>query len=524
MTSKYSHLTRMPANTLGVSPAVPGKDIAKSTFNMNKMVRCRNCGETQLWCKCWDFNVKETREGEIERLIRKYGLSRNGHSHFSPSGSAGWLNCKGFLLANALKPDDGGEDAAYGTVAHAIAAVWLAAIRDEGNRKAEHVPKRFLGHHTTENGFKITCDAEMLHHIRRYIDWCEEVEILGDVFIEQHVGYSEYMPIPKQGGTADHFVCCDPTLDGKGFMVEGGTLIITDLKMGIGIRVYVERNSQAMLYALGVYLEWNWMYSFEKIVIRICQPRVDYFGTWECTVKELLEFAEEARVAAEAAWREDQPRSPSPKACQWCADRDCVAKSALLEDLGDDLFDDDNVIEGILMKEYDAEALDSHAMSPLFGDLPKDKEPRFSRRMSTALKAWRYGHRSMYEKFFREIGEDLLQLALAGEHIPGWKVVDGRRSFKWSDNEYAASQLFGAGLKKKDIFHTEVTSVSEARKALRATGMMPKAIEAFFAETDDSDENELVIVSPGKPTLVPSTDEREDAQDAADDAFDDDEL
>lgn len=478
-----------------------------------------------------NFHTNETRPQEIARLIRVYGLSKAGHSLFSPSSSAGWLNCKGYLLANAVKDDMAGEDAAYGTVAHSVAAVWLTAIRDEGKRVAEHVPKRFLDFVTKENGYTITCDANMLHHIRRYIDWCEEVELLGDVFIEQHVDYSVYMPIPEQGGTADHFVCVDPTIDQAGNILEYGHLIITDLKMGVGVRVFVEWNTQAMLYALGVYLEWNWRYSFRKITIRICQPRLDYFGVWECTVEDLLAFAETARIAADAAWTENAPRSPSPKACQWCNDTACTARSALLEDLADDAFDDDDVIEGMvdviegkLVREYDQKALDLHAMSPLFGALPKDQEPTFSKRMETPLMAWRYGHRAMFEKWFREMGEELLKRAQRGDHVPGWKVVNGRRSFHWADPEHAAEQLSIAGMREKDIFVTEVTSVSQAKKALMATGLTGKDVDVLFYEFDEDnlDTVALVTVTPGKPALARSDDDRQDVGDATDEAFDDD--
>lgn len=463
------------------------------------------------------------REAETNRLIQMYGLGRAGHAHFSPSSSAGWLFCKGFLLANAGKPDMAGVDAAYGTVAHGIAATWLTAIRDEGRKVAEHVPKRFLDWSTVENGWPVTCDANMILHIRRYIDWCREVEIEGDVFIEQRVDYSSYTPIPQQGGTADHFVCI---FDAE----HGGRLVITDLKMGTGVWVDVVHNTQAMLYALGVYLEWNWLYGFKTITIRICQPRLDYFGVWECTDADLLAFGEEVRVKAAAAWVADAPRSPSPKACQWCADKSCVARSALLEDLTDDAFDDDDVIEGKVLKEYTAEDMDGHASEPLFGDLPKEKHPKFHKRMAVALMAWRYAHRGMYEKYFREIGEELTRLATAGEHVPGWYLKDGRRSFKWADPEAAAQELSIFGVAEKDIFKTEVTSVNESKKLLKAVGLTNAQIEVVYYGTPEQKVGRkikasvpgLVNVIPGRPTLARSGDPGVDVQDALDDAFDDD--
>lgn len=415
------------------------------------------------------------------------------------------MNCDGYVLANAGKPDTGGPDAAYGTVGHGVAATWLCAIRDEGKKKAEHVPRRFLGFESVENGHHITVDADMLAHLRRYIDYCAEVEILGDVLIEQKLDYSEFMPIPKQGGTTDHCV------------LSHGLLIITDLKLGTGIRVHVKRNRQAMLYALAVYLEWNWMYGFRRIRLRICQPRLDVFEEWECSIEELLDFAEEARIRAARGWKRDAKRSPSPKACQWCDDIGCVARSALLEDLADDVFDT-AAETGELVHDYTQDDLDAHAMSPLFG---APTEPNFSATMETAVMAWRFRHKAMFIKLFRLWGEELLRRAQAGIHVPGFKISQGRRSSEWLDEDDAANALSIAGVPESAIFKSEVTSVAQAKKALKAAaGMTPKEVEAWLFKGKNAPARRI----DGKAALVPEDDDRPDLEDTVDDAFADDEL
>jgi len=457
----------------------------------------------------------ETREQEIARLIRTYGTGNNGHSLFSPSSSAGWMNCKGYILANATKADMAGYDAAYGTVAHDFAAKWLTAIRDDGKKRAERVPKQFLGTTGQSDGHTVEIDANMVHHVRRYIDYCAEVEVLGDVFIEQHVDYSSYTPIPEQGGTADHFVCIPATRAADGSILRRGRLIITDLKMG-HLKVDVKRNSQAMLYALGVFLEWNWFYSFGSITLRIAQPRLDSFETDECSDIELLVFGEEVRAAADAGWRENAPRSPSPKACQWCKDKLCPARSALLADLTDDAFEvDEGVIEGITPPfEYGGGDV---AIHQFVTDKPVKMEVNSQ---NVALAVWRYRHRGFFEKYFREIGEELLRLAQSGVNVPGMKVTRGRRSFSWLDAEHAAQELSIAGLLEKDIFVTEVTSVNKAATLLKAF-YAPSKIETLLYG-DGKKKTGLVQITPGKPTLVSEKDERIDVEDAADDAFDDD--
>jgi hypothetical protein len=456
----------------------------------------------------------ETRIEQINRLIREYGLDRAGHSLFSPSSSAGWLNCKGFLLANAKKGDMAGYDAAYGTVGHAIAAEWLLTIRESGKKNGEKVPDKYLGRVIEERGFNIEVDTLMLSHIRRYIDWCEEVELLGDVFIEQRIDYSEYTPIPNQGGTADHFVCISPTLDSP------GELIITDLKMGM-LRVDVEENSQALLYALGVYLEYNWLYDFEKFTIRICQPRLDSFRTWECDLEYLLAFGERVRAAANAAWTDNAPRSPSPKACQWCADVACPARSRLLEDIADDTFDDEDVISGKSLPEYDAEELDNHAKAPKGGGDMSEIVPRFSHDVETSLMVWRLRQKSLVMKFFEQIEAELLKRALAGEDLIWFKPGNGRKTLEWFDAEIAAAALADSGVPEDKIYITEVTSPAKARDALREVGMKPKTIREFLFGEEGEIEQPLVKEKPGKVKLVAAKSRSVDVRVAADEVFDD---
>lgn len=448
---------------------------------------------------------------ETKRLIAKYGLSRNGHSHFGASGSAGWLNCDGYVLANAGLPDNGGGDAAYGTVGHSIAAEWLLCIRDHGTALAEQVPLTALGSTVVENGFSIIVDEVMIHHVRRYIDWCAKVEHLGHVLIEQKVDYSKYTIIPQQGGTVDHAV------------LAPGLAIITDLKLGVGVPVYAEETTQLPCYGVGLFLEWDWLFKFQKFIFRIAQPRRDYFDEREVSREWLLEHARQMKAASIRGWRENAPRTPGPKQCQWCADKLCVAKSAMLSDIVSEHFEvsGDDPSAGVYTQDDLAE---HEKLAPLFNPVHAIADPV---KMSTFSLARRKKYRHLFDAFFREIDAELLRREAAGEKIPGFKRVNGRRSFSWIDEETARTALLKIGLRLNQIEKTEIVSKKRAEELLRTTGMTPKEVGRFLGlvKSDDPEQPDfepLVKATQGKPTLAPMADGRVDWSDEVAEAFGDD--
>lgn len=433
-----------------------------------------------------------------KKLIAKYGLTRNGHSHFSASGSPGWLNCDAYVLVNAVLPDKDSEYSAYGTVAHEVAAVWLNAIRDEGREVAEHVPKRFKGFKTVEGGYEIVCDELMLHHIRTYIDRCAEVEHLGHVLIEQKVSYSKYLPIPNQGGTCDHAV------------LAPGLLIIDDLKMGEGVPVFADENTQALCYALGVYLEWNWLFDFKRIIIRINQPRLDYFGEWECDVPYLLKFAGKVRAAGYRSWKENAPRTPGPKQCRWCADKKCVAKDAMITDAVRGAFDDGDVSYTQEELQGHAVMMDAHKATPVsVGKQPVN--------LTTAALEWRKKHRPIVDAYFREVEAELLKRATDGETLALYKKTQGRNSYAWADEDTAKQALVKQGLTLGELTVEEMISVKQARDLLRAHGLRPKGIKELLMDGEEP----IVRTTPGKPTLALKSDDRVDLGDQIGAAFGD---
>jgi hypothetical protein len=388
-------------------------------------------------------------------LISRFGTSRHGHSHFAPSAAAMWLTCAGSLLANVSKGDSAGFDAAYGTVAHRVADAW-----NQSGKRPDYMLGLELVAQAGGQDWRIKVDETMLGHIERYVDWCKELP--GDHYFEQHVDLSELMPIPNQGGTADHFAC------------EPGRLTITDLKMGTGVRVYAENNPQAMLYAAGVFLEWDWVYGFQTIVIRICQPRLDVFEVWETSREALLEFMEYVKVRAAAAWNPEASRTPSTKACRFCGvNATCPARAMELSNLVDAALGDDCEEPPV---EYPYEALQNapdalEHMDSSVARLTAKPLPAFSTRQL----AFVLSRRRHMEKWFKEVADYLLDKAERGEEVPFFKLTDGRKKRMWKDEDIAAlfiEQTFRVS--RDEIMPPTMLTVNRAEKLLHATTGMPE--------------------------------------------------
>jgi hypothetical protein len=397
----------------------------------------------------------------------------NGHSIFAPSSSARWLSCPGSLIPCLLVDDPAGEDAATGTVAHGVAEQWLKA----GIRPSEligTIEKVDEGHTV----YEIPITAEMLDYVEQYVDWCEYLS--GDHFIETKVYFSDLTPLDRQGGTADHAAC------------QYGVLTITDLKFGQGVQVFARDNTQALLYAYGFFLEYDWLYDFQQIVIRIAQPRLHHFDTWEISREELLDFTEFVKPRAALAWTPNAPRVAGEKQCQFCAIKGtCPALLLAAEKLTEGVFEalDDEVTEEAVesLRErlrIDAQPTIVSALDMTTGDL------------SRAL-LWR----KTVEGWFKAVADELYRRLDLGEEVPEWKLADGKNKRDWSSEQSASGHLTFLGLDDDDIFERSMISPAKAEKALVEQGykrkQLPQLLDPFVTKTR------------GATTMVRASDKRE---------------
>jgi hypothetical protein len=401
---------------------------------------------------------------DLDALVAS--IQASGHSVFAPSAAHRWMRChasiRDTLLAAAAKQltlddEDEGHDggssffSVEGTAAHHLAEVWM--------KKGKRAARRLLGTTFTRDSIEIVFDDAMFTEVERYVDWCDDLDALrfGDRrdyrAVELRVTFGKIFPIPDQGGTCDHLFA-EWLSDGR------IRLTVTDLKYGKGVRVFAERNPQAMLYAVGAIGHLADVFGVDnidiaEIVIRICQPRLDHFDVWTCGMDALDEFVCDVTDAAHAAWMTNNPRyAPDPKTCRFCPVRgSCRALVAEAQAMADQAFG----------------AQPGENVQIIQAEIPTD-------RMTIAEKEEVLRWRPTFQSFFRRLQEDLFREAEGGAELEHFKITDGRNKRAWKSKspQRTAEWLEFLGLDEDDIWVKTIVSPAQAELVARAKRVASK--------------------------------------------------
>jgi hypothetical protein len=394
--------------------------------------------------------------------------AKSGHALFGPSTLPRAMRCTGSVrlcIENNARSIDT-EYTVEGANAHALGQ----KASESGNEVALY-EGREVTYYRGEELVSFTPDADMCRYIQEYIDWCTELP--GEHFIESMLVFGEYLPLAYQFGTADHAA------------IFFETLIVTDLKYGQGEKVDAENNEQLLAYALLFYLEWSWAYEIRKVVLRICQPRLNHFDVWEITVSELLAFGERLKASITEAMSDAATLVPGEKQCRFCPmSGRCTAQATAVKALVAGDFDD-----------FDEPQEMQEAMSP--DELSKCLELR------DAVKHWL---KALEKQAFDMLRQDI--------EVPNWKLVEGRSNRCWVNEEATERWLREHKIPVAAIFERTLLSPAKAEKLFK--GHLKQQLSA------------LARKPPGRPVLAPITDKRAPYS-AADQEFanfdvDDDEM
>lgn len=378
----------------------------------------------------------------------------SSHALLSPSSAHRWLNCPLAPRLEATLPEKPSEYAREGTVAHSVCEI-TAKKKFKKVKAAEY--NRVIKKLKTD----AVWDDEMLHTAETYVEHLTELamEFANEPYIafEVKVDISDYVP--------EAFGRCDCVMFG------GDTLIITDYKHGKGVPVSPDENPQLMLYALGALKLYKPLFgvALKKVAVYIDQPRIGAYDGWTCTVDELLAWGESVKPKAQMAFM----GFGEYHAGDWC--RFCrangICKAQAEQQIG--AFDDFSAAVG------NPTAL----LSPSeIGEVLKRGE---------TLVSW-----------YETVREKALESLLNGEKIPGYKVVEGRSTRCWTDQDKALDKLQESGVDRAVIYDSVPKTLAQLEKLLGT---------ARFKEL----VGEFVTKPQGKPTLALETDSRKEFNSAA---------
>lgn len=365
------------------------------------------------------------------------------HALLGASSAARWIACTPSARATEGLPDQESTYAAEGTRAHEVCE---KALRYKLAKWEAGKPFDLLSDWAQQS-----MPTEMFNAANQYVSFLHDQWVgfscRPGVFIEQEVDVSRWVP----GG----FGTCDC------LMIGGGLLHIIDFKYGQGVPVSPVRNPQLMYYALGAYALFEGLESIDTVRMSIVQPRIqEEPETFEMPLADLLDWAREVlQPAAEMAWRGEGAFCPGEH-CRFC-------------------------------KAHPACRGWQEKYGPLAGFEPLPQPAALS---DEELGEWLQKVEGL-AAYAREL-EDYAQTALLdGRTLPGWKLVQGRSTRKWTDQDAAFRQMEADGIDEAMLYTRTPISLTAAEKMLG---------KKKFAEVMSA----FITRAPGAPKLAKDSDPR----------------
>lgn len=358
------------------------------------------------------------------------------HARFSPSASKRHLICTPSLILEEQFPDTTSDFAKEGTAGHAL---------------AEHLIKKYLkirSRRPTSDYYTdqlVEAVDDYVGYVKEQIEAAKTLDTTATFAVEQRVDVSNY--VADCFGTADMVI------------VTKDMLHIIDLKLGKGVPVSAEENTQLMIYALGAIDSYDFLYDFQRVKLTIYQPRLQRLSTWETTVADLRQWADDVLKPKGAMALAGEGEYSPGEHCRFCkAKNQCRARAN----------------EMLKMAQLEFKA------APLLSD------EEIAEVISKADELARWASDIYAYAQDKAITE--------GKEWTGYKLVRGKTNRKYTDENDVIEAANKAGY--RDIFKTSLIGITEMEKL-----MGKKKFNDILGD--------LVYKPEGKLTLVPETDKRE---------------
>lgn len=368
------------------------------------------------------------------------------HAVLSPSGATRWMTCTPSARLEESFPDQAGEAAREGTLAHALGELIIRYDQKLVSKKQYQAElAKIKADKLYKNEMMAYCEDYAIYVLETFAGAKAHTKD-AVLVLEQEVDLTEF--IPEGHGTTDSNIIADSTLD------------IIDLKYGKGVSVSSVDNKQMMIYALGALKAFDFLYDIQNVRMTIYQPRIQNISIWEISIDDLKAWAEnELRPKAELAFKGEGEFQPGIH-CQFCRARSiCKANAAY----------------NLEIDQYE------------FKESPYLSDDEVSDILTRA---------DQFEKWLKAVKENALKQAVGGKKWPGYKLVEGRSNRIYSDKTAVEKTLIDAGYDAETIF--------KPKELLGITAMQGVLGKKVF---DTTLEN-LIIKPAGKPALVTQGDKR----------------
>lgn len=409
------------------------------------------------------------------------------HSYWSASKFESIMLCPGKIVLEDGAPDNTNAYAAEGTAAHQV-LTW--ALQEERPAAAYigrqiHLDSRGKPCEPADAVYTYAVDDDMAEHVQVCVDYVNDLR--GDdgvVFADIRVNYSTYLDVAEDTawGTADVIIA------------RGAELIVVDFKYGRGHEVDAERNPQMSLYGLGALQAYQGLVAdFERVRMAISQPRIKRAPSeWDCSVEELEAWGRSTARSAvntcrtargthgQGDWESTFLR-PAEKACKFCkAKATCPA-----------------------LRNEVASTVNTFGATPATPDEFAEIETATAEALKHADEAWLSAALSkvdLIEDWCKSVRAETERRLLAGEQVPGFKLVQGKKGNRaWSKPDDVEALLKAMRLKEAEMYDFKLISPTTAEKLHKAGTIGPRQWPKVQA---------LITQSEGKPHVAPASDSR----------------
>lgn len=406
------------------------------------------------------------------------------HSYWSASKFESLMLCPGKIVLENGAPDNTNAYAAEGTAAHQV-LTW--ALQEERPASAYigrviHLNKLGKVCEPADAEFYFEVTDEMAAHVQTCIDYC--LDLKGDdgvLFADIRVNYSTYLGVDYDTawGTADVIIA------------RGDELIVVDFKYGRGVEVDAQQNPQMSLYGLGALQAYQGLVAdFTRVRMAISQPRAKSAPSeWDCSVTDLEAWGRaDARTTVatcttaasldenDPVWQDEFLR-PTEKACKFCkAKATCPALRA-----------------EVSAATFAAAPATPDEFAELKAATPDSED-------SPDWIAACLSKVDLIEDWCKAIRAEAERRLLAGDTVPGFKVVQGKKGPRqWADAKTAEETLKTMRVKLEDMYDFKLISPTTAEKLAKAGTIGPRQWPKL---------KELITQNEGKPHVAPDSDPR----------------